>query len=53
MKKVLKGKHFADVEEVKEKIMEALKGITLQEFQHHFEKCKRRLDRCTASICNT
>jgi hypothetical protein len=32
MKKVLKGKRFADVEEVKKKTTEALKGITLQEF---------------------
>ena len=29
MKKVLKGKHFADVEEVKQKMAEALKGIKL------------------------
>jgi hypothetical protein len=38
MEKVLKGKRFADVEEVKKKITEALKGITLQEFQDCFEK---------------
>jgi len=49
MKKVLKGKRFADVEEVKTKTTEALKGITLQEFQDCFEKWKTRLDRCIAS----
>ena len=62
MKKVLKGKRFADVEEVKKKTMKALRGIILQEFQDGFEKWKTRLDRCIASngqycegdwICNT
>ena len=48
MKKVLKGKRFADVEEVKKKTTEALKGITLQEFQDCYEKRKTRLDRCIA-----
>ena len=33
MKKVLKGKHFADVEEVKQKTAEALKGIKIDEFK--------------------
>jgi histone-lysine N-methyltransferase SETMAR len=49
MKKVLKGKSFADVEEVKEKMTEALKGITLKEFQDCFKKWKTRLDWCIAS----
>jgi hypothetical protein len=49
MKKVLKGKHFADMEEVKTKTTEALKGITLQEFQDCFENWKTRLDWCIAS----
>jgi len=58
MKKVLKGKRFADVEEVKKKMTEALKGITLQEFRDCFEKCKTRLDQngqhfAGDSICNT
>jgi hypothetical protein len=62
MKKVLKGKHFADVEEVKKKTTEALKGTTLQEFQDCFKKWKTRLDQCVVSngqyfegdsICNT
>ena len=33
MKKVLKGKQFADVEEVKQKMAEALKGIKIDEFK--------------------
>jgi hypothetical protein len=49
MKKVLKRKCFADVEEVKKKTMEALKGITLQEFQDCFENRKTRLDQCIAT----
>jgi hypothetical protein len=62
MKKVLKGNRFGDMEEVKKKMTEALKGINLQEFQDCFEKRKTRLDWCIASngqyfegdsICNT
>jgi hypothetical protein len=49
MKKVLKGKRFADVKQVKTKTTETLKGITLQEFQDCIEKWKTRLDRCIAS----
>jgi hypothetical protein len=49
MKKVLKGKHFVDVEEVKKKMTEALKGITLHELQDCFEKWKTHLDQCIAS----
>ena len=33
MKKVLKGKHFADVQEEKQKTAEALKGIKTGEFK--------------------
>ena len=33
MKKVLKGKHFADMEEVKQKKSEALKGIKTDQFK--------------------
>ena len=33
MKKVLEGKHFANVEEVKQKTAEALKGIKIDEFK--------------------
>ena len=37
MKKVLKGKCFANVEEVKQKMAEALKGIKVNEFKNCFE----------------
>lgn len=49
MKKVLKGKRFADVEEVKKKTTESLKAITSQEFQNSFQQWKTRLDKCIAS----
>ena len=49
MKKVLKGKHFASVEEVKQKMAEALKGIKIQEFKNCFEQWEKRLNRCIAS----
>ena len=42
MKKVLKGKHFADVEEVKQKTAGALKGIKIQEFKNCFEQWKKQ-----------
>ena len=37
-KKVLKGKCFADVKEVKQKMAEALKGIIIDEFKNCFEQ---------------
>ena len=40
MKKVLKGKPFADVEEVKQKTAEALKGIKIDEFKTVFSSRK-------------
>ena len=40
-KNVLKGKHFADVEEVKQKMAEALKGIKSNEFKNCFEQWKK------------
>jgi hypothetical protein len=49
MKKVLRGKRFADAEEVNKKTTEALEGITLKEFQDCFEKWKARLDQRIAS----
>ena len=50
MKKVLKGKCFADVEEVKQKkTAKALKGIKIDEFKNHFEQWKKSLNRCIAS----
>ena len=41
MKKVLKGKHFADVEEVKQKMAEALEGIKIDEFKNCFEQWEK------------
>ena len=38
MKKFVKGNHFADVEEVKQKMAEALKGIKIDEFKNCFEQ---------------
>ena len=49
MKKVLKGKHFVDMKEVKQKMAEALKGIKMNEFKNCFEQWKKHLDRCTIS----
>ena len=40
MKKVLKGKRFADVEEVKQKLTEALKGIKTDELKNCSEQWK-------------
>ena len=41
MKKVLKRKHFADVEEVKQKTSEALKTIKIDEFKNCLEQWKK------------
>ena len=49
MKKVLKWKHFVNVEEVKSKPAEALKGIKINEFKNCFEQWEKSLDRCIAS----
>ena len=49
MKKVLKGKHFVDGEEVKQITAEALKGITINEFKNCFEQWKKCLDGYIAS----
>ena len=51
MKKVLKGKRFAvveEVEEVKQKMAGARKGIKIDAFKKCFEQWKKCLDRCTA-----
>ena len=40
-KNVLKGKHFADVEEVKQKMAETLNGIKIDEFKNCFEQWKK------------
>ena len=46
--KVPHGKHFVDVEEVRQKTAEALKGINIEEFKHCFEQWRKRLERYTA-----
>ena len=38
MKNILKGKHFAGVEEVKQKLAEALKGIRINKFKNCSEQ---------------
>ena len=38
MKKVLKGKHFADVKEVKQTMAETLKGIQIDKFKNCLEQ---------------
>ena len=43
MKKVLTGKHFADVGEVKQKTAEALKDIKIDEFKNCFEQWQKCL----------
>ena len=46
MKNVLKGKYFADAEEVKQKMAEALRRIQINEFRNCFEQWKKCLDSC-------
>ena len=46
----LKGKHFANVVEVKQKMAEALKGIKIDEFKKFLEQWKTCLNRCIASL---
>ena len=42
-KKVLKGKCFADVEEVQQKMAEALKGIKVDKFKNCSEQWKKNV----------
>ena len=43
MKNVLKGKHFADVAEMKQKIAEALKGIKTDKFKTGLSRGKKNV----------
>ena len=43
MEEVFKGKHLADVEKLKQKMTEALKGIKIDEFKNCFEEWKNIL----------
>ena len=47
MKNILKGKYFDDVEEMKQKMAEELKGIKIDEFKNCYEQWKKC--RCIAS----
>lgn len=49
MKRDMKGKRFADIDEVKKKTTEALAGITKDEFKKCFENWNKRLDKCINS----
>jgi hypothetical protein len=49
MKKTLKGKRFATVEEVKTASQEALNSIMFRQFQRCFTKWEKILDKCIAS----
>ncbi|KOC64953.1 hypothetical protein WH47_04542 [Habropoda laboriosa] len=49
MKRDMKGKHFADVAEVKKKTTETLSSITKDEFKQCFEKWNKRLDKCISA----
>ena len=53
MKEVLKGKCSAHVEEVKQKMAEALKGIKIAEFKTVFEQWKRQLNKYIESMEST
>ena len=49
LKKVLKGKHFADVEQVKQKKAKALKASKSMSSKTVLRGDKKHLDRCVAS----
>ena len=49
MKKVLKREHLAEVENMKQKLAEALKGMKIDEFKTHFEQREKSLGKCIAS----
>ena len=49
MKKILKGKCFADVEEMKQKTAKALKVTKIDKFKNCSEQWKKHLNRCIAS----
>ena len=49
MKELLKGKHFANVEKVKQKMAEALKSFKIDEFKNCFEQWEKYVHRCITS----
>jgi len=49
MKGQMKGKHFADVSEVKKKMLEVLNNISTEEFQKCFHQWEKRWYKCIES----
>jgi hypothetical protein len=49
IKKVLKGRHFYDIDDIMSNMTAALKVIPQNQFQHCFEGWARRWHRCIAS----
>jgi len=49
MKGQMKGKHFADVSEVKKKTVEVLNNISTEEFQKCFQQWEKRWHKCIES----
>jgi hypothetical protein len=49
VKKTLKGKRFATVEEVKSALQEILSNISLRQFQRCFTQWEKRLNKCISS----
>ena len=49
MKKSMKGRHFASIEEIKEESLRQLKAISSSEFQKCFNDWKKRWHKCIIS----
>ena len=49
IKKILKGRHFDDIDDIRSNTKEALKAIPQNQFQNCFEGWTRRWHRCIAS----
>jgi hypothetical protein len=49
LKSVLKGKRFADVEDVKSSVKNILTDIPVQDFKNCFEQWQKRLEHCKES----
>jgi len=49
IKEILKGRHFDDIDDIRNNTMTALKAIPQTHFQNSFEGWTRRYHRCIAS----
>ena len=49
IKEILKGRHFYDIDDIRNNTMATLKAIQQNHFQNCFEGCTRRWHRCIAS----